>query len=643
MAYEVTATRKRPQSFEELEGQDFVVASLSNSIASGRIAHAYLFAGPRGIGKTSAARILAKSLNCEQGPTAQPCGTCANCREITQGNALDVIEIDGASNTSVNDVREIRDEVLFAPSSARYKVYIIDEVHMLSNSAFNALLKTIEEPPPYIVFIFATTEVHKVPATIRSRCQQFNFKLIGTDDIVESLKQVAGEMEISADGDALFWMAKEAAGSMRDAYTLYDQIVSFSDGTISMQLIQDKLGLVGFERVDTLATLLVEGKAKEAIELADDIISRGVNVEQLANDLTDYFRGVLFVKHGIEREALIGFNVSSFSDIVMTGLTVSQIEYALSELLQFYRDIRYSLNQRFEAELLLSKLSLASKHVNPTDLVKRIEAIKRQLTGHYAESDAVGDIGTASDEHEERDSAGEGTKSDQGEGESVGVGASGDASAAVTRFEARHAEPPATDQGAPNRDIQSATPPLTSETRAYDDDTPPDDVYENQYQQSSGQSTPPQPSPDNASVESPVQRVELTNETQSVVSDGEKETDVPVSGPVPEDKRGQIIDSLRRTHLTLATTLEKCVGWRFENDDIVIPCPTQFHAESIRREIQQMTRAVHTFIGKSLRVQLRTESRQSNDESDEDSDKRIDMIKRVFRGEVVDYGGPEKK
>ncbi len=176
MAYEVTATRKRPQTFEELEGQDFVVASLSNSIASERIAHAYLFAGPRGVGKTSAARILAKSLNCDQGPTAEPCGTCANCIETTRGNALDVIEIDGASNTSVNDVREIRDEVLFSPSSARYKVYIIDEVHMLSNSAFNALLKTIEEPPPYIVFIFATTEVHKVPATIRSRCQQFNFK-----------------------------------------------------------------------------------------------------------------------------------------------------------------------------------------------------------------------------------------------------------------------------------------------------------------------------------------------------------------------------------------------------------------------------------------------------------------------------------
>ena len=191
MPYEVTATRKRPQSFSELVGQEFVTATLTSSIRNGRIAHAYLFPGPRGVGKTSVARILARALNCEKGPTDTPCGVCPSCREIARGASLDVIEIDGASNTSVNDVREIRDEVLFAPNAGRYKVYIIDEVHMLSNSAFNALLKTIEEPPPYIVFIFATTEVHKVPATIRSRCQQYNFRLISTGEIKEKLREAS--------------------------------------------------------------------------------------------------------------------------------------------------------------------------------------------------------------------------------------------------------------------------------------------------------------------------------------------------------------------------------------------------------------------------------------------------------------------
>ena len=191
MAYEVTATRRRPQNFESLVGQEFVAETLKNSIQSGKIAHAYLFSGPRGCGKTSTARILARALNCEKGPTVSPCGQCPACREIAAGSSLDVIEIDGASNTSVNDIRQIKDEVLFPPNSCRYKIYIIDEVHMLSTSAFNALLKTIEEPPPYVIFIFATTELQKVPATIKSRCQQFNFRLVPVEKVKEQLAAAA--------------------------------------------------------------------------------------------------------------------------------------------------------------------------------------------------------------------------------------------------------------------------------------------------------------------------------------------------------------------------------------------------------------------------------------------------------------------
>ena len=302
MAYEVTATRKRPQVFEKLVGQQFVVSTIENAIESGRIAHAYLFSGPRGVGKTTSARLLAKALNCEKGPTAHPCGECASCREIASGSSVDVIEIDGASNTSVNDIRVIKDEVLFPPQASRYKIYIIDEVHMLSNSAFNALLKTIEEPPEYIIFIFATTELQKVPATIRSRCQQFHFQLIGLDDIRACLKEACTEMDIQADEDALFWIAKEAAGSMRDAYTLFDQVASFSGDHITLAAIRDKLGLVSGDQIASLVATAVSGDRRKAQEDLATILSRGVSVEQCIRDFSDFFRCVLLVKEGIDSE-----------------------------------------------------------------------------------------------------------------------------------------------------------------------------------------------------------------------------------------------------------------------------------------------------------------------------------------------------
>ena len=313
MAYEVTATRKRPQTFDEIIGQDFIVTTLKSAVHQKTIAHAYLFSGPRGVGKTSAARILAKALNCEQGPTNEPCGACAACQEITRGNSIDVIEIDGASNTSVNDVREIKDEVLFSPSSSRYKIYIIDEVHMLSNSAFNALLKTIEEPPPYIVFIFATTEIHKVPATIRSRCQQFNFRLISIGDIRESLRKVVEEAGIQAETDALLWVAREATGSLRDAYTLLDQIIAFSGDAITLEKIREKLGIIGVAELNELFGLLLKGATREALEKIDMVLARGVAVDQFVINLVGYLRNLLFIRHGVQEESILGYSSESFA------------------------------------------------------------------------------------------------------------------------------------------------------------------------------------------------------------------------------------------------------------------------------------------------------------------------------------------
>ncbi|UTC62203.1 DNA polymerase III subunit gamma/tau [Treponema sp. OMZ 787] len=389
MEYQVTATRRRPQRFEDLLGQEFVAATLQKSIEAGKIAHAYLFSGPRGCGKTSSARILAKVLNCAEGPRPTPCGNCTSCEEITAGSCLDVIEIDGASNTSVNDVRQIKDEILFPPNSNRYKIYIIDEVHMLSTSAFNALLKTIEEPPPYVVFIFATTEIHKVPATIKSRCQQFNFKLVSIEILKKALGDAAEEMGIAADDEALYWIAREATGSVRDAYTLFDQVAAFSDGHITFEKIHEKLGLTGVDSINKLVSACVAKNGREALSILDGILQGGISAEQVVSDCADYFRSLLLVKHGITKEALIGQRADRFPQDILHGWETVQIERALSIMLQLFKDLRFSIDQRYELELAVSRLSWLSDYVSPAGLKAAFDAAQSLLSGRRANAEPV--------------------------------------------------------------------------------------------------------------------------------------------------------------------------------------------------------------------------------------------------------------
>jgi DNA polymerase-3 subunit gamma/tau len=381
MAYEVTANRRRPQSFEQLAGQEFVSSTLRNSVASGSIAHAYLFSGPRGCGKTTTARLLAKALNCRQGPTADPCGSCDSCLEIGRGASLDVIEIDGASNTSVDNVRQIRDEVLFPPNSGRYKVYIIDEVHMLSNSAFNALLKTIEEPPPYVVFIFATTEVHKVPATIKSRCQQFAFRLLPAEILRRLLSEALAETGGQADEEALFWIAKEAGGSARDAYTLLDQAMAFSGGRLSLAAIKEKLGVAGLDELNLLMEACAAGRAGEAYGVMDELLGKGVSCDQLGHGLAEYMRAILLVKAGVTRDGILGYPRERFSAEVLSRLDREQMERGLALCMEALRQARHSPNPRFELELAVSRLCGLSESIGPARARAEIAAIKAALTG----------------------------------------------------------------------------------------------------------------------------------------------------------------------------------------------------------------------------------------------------------------------
>jgi DNA polymerase-3 subunit gamma/tau len=293
--YTVLARRYRPQQFRDLVGQEPVAQALTNALQSNRVAHAYLFTGARGVGKTSTARILAKALNCVQGPTATPCDTCEICQSIASGEDVDVLEIDGATNRRIDEVREIRGNVQYRPSRARFKIYIIDEVHMLTKEAFNALLKTLEEPPPHVKFIFATTEVEKIPITILSRCQRFDFAGIGTARIVERLRQVVAEEGVQADDDALERIARRAAGSMRDAQSLLDQLLAFGGDRLTTKEVHQLLGTAHDDRVAEMAAAVLEHDPKRALGLLAQAADEGLQLGELLDQFIAYWRDLMVV------------------------------------------------------------------------------------------------------------------------------------------------------------------------------------------------------------------------------------------------------------------------------------------------------------------------------------------------------------
>jgi DNA polymerase III subunit gamma/tau len=294
--YTVVARRYRPQQFEQLIGQDAVAQALGNAITSNRVAHAYLFTGARGVGKTSTARILAKCLNCVKGPTLHPCGECDSCKGIAVGEDVDVLEIDGASNRGIDEIRDLRSNVQYRPQRARYKIYIIDEVHMLTGPAFNALLKTLEEPPPHVKFIFATTEATKIPITILSRCQRFDFSGIGLAQLKEGLARIVASEGKEADPEAIELVARRAGGSMRDAQSLLDQLLAFGEGKLTVDRVHQLLGTAHEERVAALAQAIVDKDAKQALALVADAADRGLQLGEMLDQLIDYWRDLMVVQ-----------------------------------------------------------------------------------------------------------------------------------------------------------------------------------------------------------------------------------------------------------------------------------------------------------------------------------------------------------
>jgi DNA polymerase-3 subunit gamma/tau len=373
MSYIVLARKWRPQGFDDLIGQESVVKTLKNAIASEKIAHAYLFSGPRGVGKTSSARILAKALNCQQRSGIEPCGACQSCEAITDSASVDVLEIDGASNNSVEAVRELRETVKYAPSGGKYKIYVIDEVHMLSNSAFNALLKTLEEPPPHVVFIFATTEPKKIPATILSRCQHHSFRRISGNVIKGQLQAITKSENIKISDSALTMIAKAADGSMRDALTLMDQACSFSD-EITEHELQSLMGLPETEVISNLSKHILTGDIAKTLNTIKELTDRGSDLRQLTRELVENFRNIAIVKITPDPEGLLELSGEDVQKLqaLSDNVTIEELTLLLSELLRLEGEVRNSINPRYTLELGLMRTSFVKGMTSIDGILKMI-------------------------------------------------------------------------------------------------------------------------------------------------------------------------------------------------------------------------------------------------------------------------------
>lgn len=382
MAYVALYRSWRPQSFDDLVGQEPIKKALTNALETGRISHAYLFAGPRGTGKTSTARILAKALNCDKGPTAHPCNACSHCKEITEGTSADVIEIDAASNRGIEEMKKIREQVYFAPVSSRYKVYIIDEVHMVTADAFNALLKTLEEPPEHVVFILATTEPQKILNTILSRCQRFDFRRVTVDEIAAHLEKVCKGSGIQADKEALRLIAIQADGGMRDALSLLDQC-SVMESPVTARTVRQVLGLVGRETLRLLVQNIGEKNLSAALDTLNDLLEQGREVEQILVELLEYFRALLLYSADRAYQEIYLTDTAEHLETLSKLFTRAQIVNNVERIHQAVQESKYSLRKKIVGELCLFDLcenrgdTEAALRVQVAELSQKVESLTR--------------------------------------------------------------------------------------------------------------------------------------------------------------------------------------------------------------------------------------------------------------------------
>ena len=382
MSYLVLARKYRPQTFEEVIGQDHITRTLANAISSDRVAHAILFSGPRGTGKTTVARILAKTMNCKKGPAPIPCNECISCNEITSGRAVDVYEIDGASNNSVDQIRELRENVRYMPAHSLYKIYIIDEVHMLSKSAFNALLKTLEEPPSHVMFIFATTEPNKIPITILSRCQKHDFRRISLESISKHMSTLCSKEGIDIKNESLELIAREADGSMRDALSLLDQVMACLEGTITNDRIVDILGVIDRKNLFAISSAIISGNVSAILDILDDIYVHGHDMKKLYSDLVEHFRNLLVVKMGNKISKLVDLPAHEIDLMANQVKDISEayLNQLFNILFNEETTIGFSAQPKLALEMAFIKMFQIKPALTIDELIDKLDTL-RQETG----------------------------------------------------------------------------------------------------------------------------------------------------------------------------------------------------------------------------------------------------------------------